>query len=198
MSAAFWCQATSMPAAAGLASSSIRPVMLSITGYPPSLAAKPRERVMINTLALGPLAKAVSARRETQRHLDCLSRQIAARWTAGDNSEGAEPGASPKRSTALPSGTCRAACLRKVGRTRRTHLRAGDTRASHRRTRALRSPARAIVTKTVVRTQCGGRRVSTYPAAMMSASVVNLAMSTLYGLLVMSAPCRTALLFAAV
>lgn len=34
---------------------------------------------MINTLAFRPLAKAVSARRETQRHLDCLSRQIAAR-----------------------------------------------------------------------------------------------------------------------
>ncbi|PDS74992.1 hypothetical protein [Rhizobium sp. L43] len=34
---------------------------------------------MINTFALGPLAKAVSARRETQRHLDCLSRQITAR-----------------------------------------------------------------------------------------------------------------------
>ena len=34
---------------------------------------------MINTLAFRPLAEAVNARRETQRHLDCLSRQIAAR-----------------------------------------------------------------------------------------------------------------------
>lgn len=34
---------------------------------------------MIKTLAFSPLAKAVSARRETQRHFDCLSRQIAAR-----------------------------------------------------------------------------------------------------------------------
>ena len=34
---------------------------------------------MIDVLASKPLAKAVSARRETQRHLNCLSRQIAAR-----------------------------------------------------------------------------------------------------------------------
>lgn len=34
---------------------------------------------MIKTLAFRPLAKAVIARRETQRHLDCLSRQITAR-----------------------------------------------------------------------------------------------------------------------
>lgn len=34
---------------------------------------------MIDILASRPLAKAVIARRETQRHLDCLTRQIAAR-----------------------------------------------------------------------------------------------------------------------
>lgn len=34
---------------------------------------------MIDVLALNPLAKAIGARRETQRHLDCLTRQIAAR-----------------------------------------------------------------------------------------------------------------------
>jgi len=34
---------------------------------------------MIGVLASKPLAKAISARRETQRHLDCLTRQIAAR-----------------------------------------------------------------------------------------------------------------------
>lgn len=34
---------------------------------------------MIDTLALRPLAKAIGARRETQQHLDCLARQIAAR-----------------------------------------------------------------------------------------------------------------------
>ncbi len=34
---------------------------------------------MNNTLAFRPLAKAVSARRETQRHLDCPSQQIAPR-----------------------------------------------------------------------------------------------------------------------
>ena len=34
---------------------------------------------MIDVLALKPLAKAIGAWRETQRHLDCLTRQIAAR-----------------------------------------------------------------------------------------------------------------------
>lgn len=34
---------------------------------------------MIDVLASKPLAKEVRARRETQRHLNCLSRQIAAR-----------------------------------------------------------------------------------------------------------------------
>lgn len=34
---------------------------------------------MIDVLASKPLAKAVRARRETQRHLNCLSRQITAR-----------------------------------------------------------------------------------------------------------------------
>ena len=34
---------------------------------------------MINVRAPKPLAKAIGARRETQRHLDCLTRQIAAR-----------------------------------------------------------------------------------------------------------------------
>ncbi|AMD56827.1 hypothetical protein AWN88_00650 [Agrobacterium tumefaciens] len=34
---------------------------------------------MIDVLALKPLAKAIGARRETQRHLDCPTRQIAAR-----------------------------------------------------------------------------------------------------------------------
>ena len=34
---------------------------------------------MIAPLASKPLAKAIDARRETQRHLDCLNRQIAAR-----------------------------------------------------------------------------------------------------------------------
>ncbi len=33
---------------------------------------------MIDVLALKPLAQAIGARRETQRHLDCLIRQIAA------------------------------------------------------------------------------------------------------------------------
>ena len=34
---------------------------------------------MIDMRLLRPLAKAIGARRETQRHLDCLTRQIAAR-----------------------------------------------------------------------------------------------------------------------
>ncbi|MUZ60600.1 hypothetical protein [Agrobacterium vitis] len=34
---------------------------------------------MIEIRPLRPLAKAIGARRETQRHLDCLTRQIAAR-----------------------------------------------------------------------------------------------------------------------
>lgn len=34
---------------------------------------------MIDIRLLRPLAKAIGARRETQRHLDCLTRQIAAR-----------------------------------------------------------------------------------------------------------------------
>lgn len=34
---------------------------------------------MINALVSMPLAKAIGARRETQRHLDCMTRQIAAR-----------------------------------------------------------------------------------------------------------------------
>lgn len=34
---------------------------------------------MIDVHASKPLAKAIGARRETQRHLDCLTRQIAAR-----------------------------------------------------------------------------------------------------------------------
>lgn len=34
---------------------------------------------MIDIFASNPLAKAICARRETQRHLDCFSRQIAAR-----------------------------------------------------------------------------------------------------------------------
>ena len=34
---------------------------------------------MIDIRLLRPLAKAIGARRETQRHLDCLNRQIAAR-----------------------------------------------------------------------------------------------------------------------
>ncbi len=34
---------------------------------------------MIDVLVSKPLAKAIGARRETQRHLDCLTRQIAAR-----------------------------------------------------------------------------------------------------------------------
>ena len=34
---------------------------------------------MIDMRLLRPLAKAIGARRETQRHLDCLNRQIAAR-----------------------------------------------------------------------------------------------------------------------
>ncbi|NGO66069.1 hypothetical protein G6N76_20630 [Rhizobium daejeonense] len=34
---------------------------------------------MIDVRAPKPLAKAIGARRETQRHLDCLTRQIAAR-----------------------------------------------------------------------------------------------------------------------
>ncbi len=34
---------------------------------------------MIDIRFLRPLAKAIGARRETQRHLDCLTRQIAAR-----------------------------------------------------------------------------------------------------------------------
>ena len=34
---------------------------------------------MIDVRLLRPLAKAIGARRETQRHLDCLTRQIAAR-----------------------------------------------------------------------------------------------------------------------
>ncbi|OQP84497.1 hypothetical protein BTR14_19170 [Rhizobium rhizosphaerae] len=34
---------------------------------------------MIDVLASKPLAKAIGARREAQRHLDCLTRQIAAR-----------------------------------------------------------------------------------------------------------------------
>lgn len=34
---------------------------------------------MIDVLASKPLAKAIGARRETLRHLDCLTRQIAAR-----------------------------------------------------------------------------------------------------------------------
>jgi hypothetical protein len=34
---------------------------------------------MIDVLASKPLAKAIGARRETQRHLDCLNRRIAAR-----------------------------------------------------------------------------------------------------------------------
>lgn len=34
---------------------------------------------MIDVLASKPLAKAIGARRETMRHLDCLTRQIAAR-----------------------------------------------------------------------------------------------------------------------
>lgn len=34
---------------------------------------------MIDALVPKPLAKAIGARRETQRHLDCLNRQIAAR-----------------------------------------------------------------------------------------------------------------------
>ncbi|PPJ49211.1 hypothetical protein C0075_01145 [Rhizobium sp. KAs_5_22] len=34
---------------------------------------------MIDVLASQPLAKAIGVRRETQRHLDCLTRQIAAR-----------------------------------------------------------------------------------------------------------------------
>ncbi|MDI7861932.1 hypothetical protein MRS76_08185 [Rhizobiaceae bacterium n13] len=33
---------------------------------------------MIDVRLLGPLIKAIRARRETQRHLDCLTRQIAA------------------------------------------------------------------------------------------------------------------------
>lgn len=34
---------------------------------------------MIDIFASNPLVKAIGARRETQRHLDCLTRQIAAR-----------------------------------------------------------------------------------------------------------------------
>lgn len=34
---------------------------------------------MIDIRTSKPLAKAIGARRETQRHLDCLTRQIAAR-----------------------------------------------------------------------------------------------------------------------
>lgn len=34
---------------------------------------------MMDVLASGSLSKAVSARRETQRHLNCLTRQIVAR-----------------------------------------------------------------------------------------------------------------------
>ena len=34
---------------------------------------------MIDVLVSKPLAKAIGAQRETQRHLDCLTRQIAAR-----------------------------------------------------------------------------------------------------------------------
>lgn len=34
---------------------------------------------MIDIFASNPLAKAICARRETKRHLDCLTRQIAAR-----------------------------------------------------------------------------------------------------------------------
>ncbi|HEX8048349.1 hypothetical protein [Rhizobium sp.] len=34
---------------------------------------------MIDALASKPLAKAIGARREMQRHLDCLTRQITAR-----------------------------------------------------------------------------------------------------------------------
>jgi hypothetical protein len=34
---------------------------------------------MIDVLAPKPLEKAIGARRETQRHLDCLTRQLAAR-----------------------------------------------------------------------------------------------------------------------
>ncbi|WP_434730683.1 hypothetical protein [Rhizobium binae] len=34
---------------------------------------------MIDVLSSKPLAKAIAVRRETQRHLDCLTRQIAAR-----------------------------------------------------------------------------------------------------------------------
>ncbi|WP_246723827.1 hypothetical protein [Rhizobium sp. ARZ01] len=37
-----------------------------------------------------PLMKAVGARREMQHHLDCLTRQIAARRKTGDDVEGPE------------------------------------------------------------------------------------------------------------
>lgn len=61
------------------ASSSISRNTLKMTGHPSSSAAEARGYDMIDIRASKPLAKAIGARRETQRHLECLTRQIMAR-----------------------------------------------------------------------------------------------------------------------
>ena len=78
MSVAFWCRVTSMQGAAGSASSSIPTTMLSIMDRLLHLLARSGELVTIDIPVSKPLAKAIGARRQTQRHLDRLTQRIAA------------------------------------------------------------------------------------------------------------------------
>lgn len=154
---------------------------------------------MIDILAPKPLEKAICARRETQRDLDCLNRQIAARASRQAITVKSGAGRDADQGSGSIVMTWLIAWPSNVG-PNSTHSHTGWRFRSRSSTRSSIAVMR-LFRRWRDRWTSNGKvhwAASGHLAATTSPRVAGLAICSLVGVHLKTDPCRTALLFAAV